>query len=412
LTLSGRTLALHGKPALPGLSRIQDIALWLLVASGWLLYIEPAPYDLLVCIVLLIFLPGGLLFPRSLLPFFACLLLFSAGGLLSLVPVVDDPRAARFAAVSIFLAMSAILYAAVTVGEPLRRGKLVVDAYIIAGVIAAIFGLAGYFDLGGAADALSKWDRAQGTFKDPNVFSVFLVPPLCFLVHGFLLGNHRRGILAASALVTIFAGLFFGFSRGAWFNGAVALSLLAALAFLTESSAAVRRRIVVTAIVAAVIAGSIVAVALSFNSVRELFDARANLLNSYDSGETGRFGNQLNSIPLLLEMPNGMGPHQFRSYFGQDPHNVFINAFASYGWLGGLSFAALNVLTLVAGCQLIFTVHPWRRQALAVFCPLATTLFQGIQIDTDHWRHLYLLLGLLWGHYGAMLAWRMQARGP
>ena len=134
--------------------------------------------------------------------------------------------------------------------------------------------------------------------------------------------------------------------------------------------------------------------------------------NSYDSGETGRFGNQLNSIPLLLEMPNGMGPHQFRSYFGQDPHNVFINAFASYGWLGGLAFAALNVLTLVAGCQLIFTVHPWRQQALAVFCPLATTLFQGIQIDTDHWRHLYLLLGLLWGYYGAMLAWRMQARDP
>ncbi len=412
MTLSGRTHAPHGELAVPGLFRIQDVALWLLVASGWLLYIEPAPYDFLVCIVLLIFLPAGLLFPRSLLPFIACLLLYNIGGLLSLVPALDEPRAVRFAAVSIFLAISAILYAAVIVGEPLRRGQLVVNAYIVAGVIAAILGLAGYFDLGGTAIALSKWDRAQGTFKDPNVFSVFLVPPLCFLVHGFLLGNHRRGILAASALATIFAGLFFGFSRGAWFNAAVALSLLTGLAFLTASSAAVRRRIVIAAVVAATLAGTIVAVALSFDSVRELFDARANLLNSYDSGETGRFGNQLNSIPLLLEMPNGMGPHQFRTYFGQDPHNVFLNAFASYGWLGGLAFAALNVLTLVAGCHLIFTDHPWRQQALAVFCPLATTLFQGIQIDTDHWRHLHLLLGLLWGYYGAMLKWRTQARGP
>ena len=388
------------------LRRIQDVALWILVASSWLLSIEPAPYDFLVPPVLVIFLPVGLAVPRTLLPFFACLLLYNLGGLLSLVPFADDPRSVRFTSVSVFMAIAAILYAAVTAGDPHRRGKIVVDAYVVAGVLAAVFGLIGYFGVGGMAEALSKWDRAQGTFKDPNVFSVFLVPPLCFLIEGFLLGTHRRGLLAGLAFTTIFAGLFFGFSRGAWFNAAIAVSLLFGLTYLTARSAAIRWRTLATAAVASVVAGAIVAGALSYDSVRELFDARANLLNSYDVGETGRFGNQLNSIPLLLEMPNGMGPHQFRTYFGQDPHNVFVNAFASYGWLGGFAFAALNVLTLAAGFRVIFIEHPWRRQALAVFCPLAAIMVQGFQIDTDHWRHFYLLLGLLWGYYAAMLSWR------
>jgi hypothetical protein len=28
-------------------------------------------------------------------------------------------------------------------------------------------------------------------------------------------------------------------------------------------------------------------------------------------------------------------------------------------------------------------------------------MFQGLQIDTDHWRHLYLLFGLLFGFAAA-----------
>ena len=38
-----------------------------------------------------------------------------------------------------------------------------------------------------------------------------------------------------------------------------------------------------------------------------------------------------------------MNPRHFRYIFGEDPHNVFLNAFASYGWLGGVSFLTLIV---------------------------------------------------------------------
>ena len=130
---------------------------------------------------------------------------------------------------------------------------------------------------------------------------------------------------------------------------------------------------------------------------------RFSLLQSYDVGETGRFGNQLNSIPMLMNLPLGFGPLQYRSVFGSDPHNTFINAFASYGWLGGISYMLLIISTIATGLRSIFTKTPWQYAAICVFCPLATTILQGVQIDTDHWRHFYWLLGMSWGLFAATL---------
>jgi O-antigen ligase len=243
--------------------------------------------------------------------------------------------------------------------------------------------------------------RAQGTFKDPNVLSTFLILPACFLVQGFLLGTHKRTWLSAFALIIVCAGIFFAYSRGAWVNAAAALALLVLLTFVTTPSFALRTRIVTLTAVGIVCGAAMIAIALSFEHIRSLFEERANLLNYYDSGETGRFGNQLNSLPLLLQMPNGMGPAQFRHYFTNDPHNVFLNAFASYGWIGGISFLVLVGGTVLAGWRALIRKTPWRHDAVAVFCPLFTTLLQGVQIDTDHWRHLYLMFGMMWGYYSA-----------
>ena len=41
--------------------------------------------------------------------------------------------------------------------------------------------------------------------------------------------------------------------------------------------------------------------------------------------------------------------------------------------------------------------------SIAVFCVMFTTILQGAQIDTDHWRQFYWMLGLTWGLYAASL---------
>ncbi len=203
-----------------------------------------------------------------------------------------------------------------------------------------------------------------------------------------------KGLLLMS--IPLF-GVFLSFSRGAWGNLVGAVGMLFLLTFITAQTHHQRARVVAFAlmIVAAAVAG--LAVALSFEAIREVFLVRASLIQDYDAGVQGRFGNQLRSIPMLLEMPNGMGPLRFRWYFPEDPHNTFINAFASYGWIGGFAFIGLFVSTMVAGWQVVFRRSATQPYAIAIWSVLFITLLQGAQIDIDHWRHVYLMLGLIWG---------------
>jgi len=259
----------------------------------------------------------------------------------------------------------------------------------------------GYFNIGGMAEAWAPIQRAQGTFKDPNVLSAFIIAPAIFLIQDFLLGRQRWPVFASLALLIIVAGLFFAFSRGAWVNAMATGLMLVGLMFILTPSIKLRSRIILLCLFGIIALIGLISIALSFPSIRGLFIERANFFNSYDGGETGRFGNQLRSLPVLLQSPNGLGPLQFSIYFGQDPHNVYINAFSSYGWLGGFSYLLLIFSTIAIGIKTIFTRTPWQAFAIAVWCPLFFTILQGVQIDTDHWRHFYLLLGIMWGLYAA-----------
>jgi hypothetical protein len=94
-------------------------------------------------------------------------------------------------------------------------------------------------------------------------------------------------------------------------------------------------------VAAAALAAVAVAGALSVTDIADRFEDRAQLTKDYDEGVTGRFGNQLRSIPMLIERPNGFGPLRFRLFFGLEPHNSYIGGFANGGWIGGFSFLFL-----------------------------------------------------------------------
>jgi hypothetical protein len=83
--------------------QLQHAALWLFVASGWLVVVEPSPYDMLFVVALLAFLPNGLSVHPSLLPPIAFLVLYNIGGVLSLAQVTGDSRAVMFTVVSALL---------------------------------------------------------------------------------------------------------------------------------------------------------------------------------------------------------------------------------------------------------------------------------------------------------------------
>jgi O-antigen ligase len=372
-------------------------ALWLLTASSWIALIEPSPYEIAFVLVLLVFALTGIRFSQKLLPLAVMLLLFNIGGTISLIPWMQDPDSVRFIAVSIYLMITAIFLAAIMADDALGRLETLLKGYLFAVWCAGIAGILGYFDIAGLGDLFTLYGRASGTFKDPNVLGPFLVLPIVVVLQHILTGRYSlmRGMFVISVPL---AALFLTFSRGAWGNLVASVLLMVIVTFLTSHSAARRTRIVTLTLLSLLLMVGALMVALSFENIRAVFEVRASLDQSYDQGVTGRFGSQMRSIPLLLDDPNGFGPLRFRWLFNQqDPHNVYINAFASYGWLGGCAWLGLMVATCYVGWRLVFRPAPTQNHAIAIWSVLFVTILQGVQIDTDHWRHVYLMLGLIWG---------------
>ena len=53
--------------------------------------------------------------------------------------------------------------------------------------------------------------------------------------------------------------------------------------------------------------------------------------------------------------------------------------------------------TLAAGFRILFRDRPWQPYLLCAYVVFVAHLGLGTIIDIDHWRHVYMLLGLIWG---------------
>jgi hypothetical protein len=378
---------------------LKRAVLWTFVVCGASAAIEPSPYEFMFVVAALALGPSDLAFDRALIPLIVGLAAFNAGGLLALPPFVDESKSVTFTAISVYIAFTAVFFAALVAKAPFERLRTIRSGYVAAGVFAATLGILGYFNVAGLSEHFTIYEgaRASGPFKDANVFGPFLVPPIVWLTQDLLLKRGAGFLRTVAPLGVMSFGVLLSFSRGAWGVFVASITLMIALTFVTTSSWALRRRIVAVSFVGLVGVLVLLAVALSVSEIHDMFLERASLVQDYDAGEMGRFGNQLRSLPLLLERPFGFGPLQFRHVFPEDPHEMYVNAFASYGWLGGLSFIAFTAMTLYVGWRLVFVRSPLRDAAIPIWACLFVQMIQGFQIDTDHWRHLYLLFGALYG---------------
>ena len=198
-------------------------------------------------------------------------------------------------------------------------------------------------------------------------------------------------------LLVILAALFLSFSRGAWGQFLFAALLMMGLTFITSRSANERVRIALVAILGALVIVVFVAALLSIGKVADLFSVRASLDQSYDLGRFGRFGRYSLGAELALDHPLGLGPLQFPHFLPEAPHNVYLNAFMSGGWLAGFAYLTLTAVTLVMGLRYPFVATPWRATYHAVYAAYLGMAVESAIIDSDHWRHYFLILGVLWG---------------
>jgi hypothetical protein len=369
--------------------------LFLTTLSGILAFIEPSPYEAMFAVLGLACVAAGVAIERRLLPLLMLLVLWNVGGAFALMPVADNERAVTYLAVSAYLSMTAVVYAGLFARDSMRRIATLKAAYVLAAVIVSGLGIAGYFNLLPGTELFLENGRARGTFKDPNVFAPFLILPILFLVQAMMSDGVRAAAVAAAGILLL--GFFLSFSRGAWAHCAGSALVMVVLMFATAQSARLRARIMAFVVSAAILIAGLIGGLLSFSAVRAMYTERVSLTQSYDTEHGGRFSTQARGFGALPDYPNGVGPALFYKRFGQDPHNVYLNAFYSYGWLGGVTYATVVILTLLIGFRALLLRAPWQHALIAVYATFVGVAAEGLIIDTDHWRHYFLLLGLVWG---------------
>ena len=401
--MTALALSLPTRSPTSGRSVTHKLALalvWLTVASGAVVFTEPAPVDVLTMgLVVLLPLIGLVAVPRALLILLGVMLTASAAGFLAAGNAADLALATTHTGVSLYLYVATFLFAAFVAKHSEAHARLILNAYAWAAMAAAVAGIIGYFDLvPDAHELMTRYGRATGLFKDPNVFGPFLVPGFVYALYRLAGAPARRSILTLCVLLVLGLALLLSFSRGAWLNLGVAVAIYSALHILTVRSHRARLKFMTFAIVGIAAIAGLVVVVLQLDEVSGLASERASLSQGYDQGPEGRFGGQEKAARLAVQYPLGIGAQQFvPQYHHEEPHNVYVTMFLNAGWVGGLLFLALVWSTVVWGLRHAFVRCASQPLFLVVYACFVANALEGAIIDLDHWRHFYLLLALVWG---------------
>ena len=373
------------------------VAFW--IFTGGLVLFEPSPYELTFLAVLPLAFVAGMGLYRSTFGLLAILIGFTPFALIACFQVRFNPigDALLFSIVTIFLLLTAYFIANYVAEQTERRMRLVMRAYTAVALISAIVGTLAYLGLMPGADIFLRYGRAKAAFNDPNVFGPFLVLPAMYALQRLLLAPGRSAIIAGGIYMVLFVGVFVSFSRAAWGHFALSSLIVLVLCFWLEAAARDKVRIMIMSLLGAAMLVVALAGLLSIPQVASLFEQRAAGQN-YDSGETGRFGRQGYAFELALDHPLGIGPHEFRNLrIIEEPHNVYVTVLHVYGWGGGAFYYLLVILTLWRGIAALTRPSPYRLMMIPLVATFAMLVGESAIIDTDHWRHYFLLVGLIWG---------------
>jgi O-antigen ligase len=383
-------------PSRAGLHLFGNAMIGLGVLLSGFVISEPAPYELMMATQIGLWFLIGLRISRTVSLLLLMLLIFNLSGLTSMFVMKDISGAPMYFAISTFLAFTAVFYAAVVEAD-YRRLDIIFRVWVFAAIVTALLGILGYFNAFPGAHVFTRYNRAMGAFQDPNVFGPYLVAPLLYLLYRMLTGPLLKSPLLITGILVLALGIFLSFSRAAWgllVFGGVALVLVM---LLKERTTAFRFKILAISIGAGLFLALVLAVALQFPQISDLFSNRAKLVQDYDGARLGRFERHKIGFQMAMERPLGLGPMAFGKIFGEDEHNIWLKTLTTYGWLGAVTYQIMLWSSLCFGFRYMLRERPWQPYLMIAWVLILGHAMIGNVIDTDHWRHFYMLLGMLWG---------------
>jgi O-antigen ligase len=370
------------------------------VALGFLLLgvvrIEPAPSDGVFAVVMAVGLVTGRFDIRRVpLTVFALVGALIGLNLISAVEAVDPAVAGRYFAITLYLGVFSIWFTGYLRTE--RRARLVVVSYIVGAVLVAVPSTLALFAPVPGSDLLLTIDglRAQGLFKDPNVFGPFLIPPTLFLLEELMRPRLLRFRTSTKALMflALVLGILFSYSRAAWANLVIAIGVMLVVMALRRGGG---RRAAMILVLVTLTSGVVFATIALTGSVGFLQE-RASL-QSYD---VDRFGAQATGVELAQRYPFGIGPGQFDVVSPVSTHSTYVRVLAEQGVLGLFTVLALVLVTLVlAARNAVLGRDTYGIGSAALLGIWVGLVVNSFVVDTLHWRHLWVVAAMIWA--GAM----------
>lgn len=433
---------------------------WLACVTIIFQRIEPWAYEAVWAVGFGLAAWRGLDVPRTLLPMAGLAAANAVGFWLSAAIVAsDDWHSFLWAGVSTYLAATAFLIAIYVAEDPGPRLGILMRATLVAGVIAAAIAIVGrtssgtlyYFLMNGQVSAFFEQKnvytnlRAVAFFKDPNVYAAFMVVPVLIALDRVSSAKGLRLATNSCLLAFLGIGLLLATSRGAFVNLMVSIIVYAVLVALFAPGRATKLHMAMgLAWGCLVLFGSMAILVAASEGVRDDVFGRAVAAMPYDQGPFGRWAGIRMAVEELVR-PFGLGPLQFwkayvarsgpenmAEYFrlfdigprnpnveafwlahpdrsaaanimefwqlhASNPHNTYLDQFMSGGWISGTTYLALLATTMVGAWRALRRRLPWWRGHSVLLAALIGVCCEGLVIDSEHWRHFFLLLGALWG---------------
>ena len=372
------------------------VMLFLVMALAHFVRSEPAPYDLLLIATAGIFLMLGLRIPAGVALPFGFLVLVLCGYMIAATGAIYIDLSIKFLQTSTYLTLTFVFFTAVVAASPDRALKAIWGGYIFAALCAAGLGIGGYLGLIPGDEVLMGGSRAKAFFKDPNVYGPFLVPPVIYAVWRMTTRGVGPALFFWGPIATVITlGLFLSFSRGAWLHLILSAAIFVVLTSMAPESRGQRRRIMLITIMLGIMITLAIGWAITIPEVRDILEQRLGL-QSYDTREGGRFSGQFEALKTAMTYPFGIGPNNWGLLAGADTHNVYLNVFVGGGFISLVGLVGAFALTVVRGFRYALN-GPRRGVFIVAFASFAGLISEAVIIDINHWRHLYVLMGMIWG---------------
>jgi O-antigen ligase len=358
--------------------------LGLTLATSSIVFIEPAPYDFLVVILLVTSLATGLRFPREVGLALLLLSCFVLGNLIAAIASADPATTIRSLSIRIYMVLAWCLFVSAIAANPVRVLRTIWLGYMVAAVIAAAWAMLEYFDIISFGIEQPGF-RAKGSFKDANVYAPFLIPVAIYALSRVANdeGGLRKLMYAALYLIMAF-GVLLSFSRGAWLNFVISSATGSILILVGLSGYRARLRWLLLNVILIFAAFMLLGGSATQSNVAERLAQRAVLTQKYDVARGGRFYTQKQAITRIGTTPQGIGPGRSDEEFGLEPHNLFLHVFVEGGWLAGVAFLSFIALGFYRSLELFRWDDALRDDFFVVFASAIGVITQSLFIDSTH----------------------------